>query len=695
MNIMIATLLRLGLREVSLSLLILFSAESLRSQTTSAASSPGQSQASDSEMISTFDDFQRGYDAKGVIASINEDPAFSESGRSLRIEPMFGFDTAVMQFNWRQPSGAFTGAGIKFWAKSTSQKVVMSVVLSIQRPEPLKHATYSANVVVSNRGSMIVVPFSEFVHQSGATLDFPAEVGNYLTYVYLKFYQTPISTVYIDSLQLMSSEDAKTETILGPPDVVNADPDLAYEPSLESSDGPPMLFNFSKLPSGFSVKGLKVDENGAPSLVTNPQKTDGGTAVKLEPVYGNNLANTQFNFRVPAGSITGSGIKFWAKADAEGTVLDFIIEAGSGDRGTYATQIALSTTGTTYEIPFKDLQQRSGRPVNIGQSARDSMAYVFFKFFKAPISTVYLDSIENIEFDPAFEAANPVESPVAPPSIAEIPPSMPVAPGVDPSDTAEIDDPKWKLAWSDEFDGPEIDLKSWSHAPPQNRNSEIGYFTSRPENSRIENGNLVIESLKENYRNLAAYTSAELITKGKVGFLYGKLEIYAKLPGGKGAWPAFWLLGEEGAWPANGELDVIEMIGGPNDGATKGENVANGSMHWQDTTGRHKSSGVHYTLPEGSFTDSYHKIGMLWSKGKIRWYIDDHIYREQDITSADYAAFHKKMYVLLNTSIGGGWPGNPDETTVFPMRYNIDYLRYYTYEGAPSDESIKGSPNLP
>ena len=163
-------------------------------------------------------------------------------------------------------------------------------------------------------------------------------------------------------------------------------------------------------------------------------------------------------------------------------------------------------------------------------------------------------------------------------------------------------------------------------------------------------------------------------------FLYGKLEISAKLAGGQGAWPAFWLLGESGGWPACGEIDVIEMLGGKSDGASKGENVTNATLHWSDAANKHKSAGGHYTLPEGKFTDAYHKIGVLWSRNKIRWYVDDHIYREADITPAEMSEFHQKMYVLLNTSVGGGWPGNPDETTVFPMKYYIDYLRYYTYE---------------
>ncbi len=639
-------------------------------------------------MISSYDVEHVSAAAKGLIATINTDPKLAESGGSLKLEPLAGFDLAVMQYNWRSPAGTFNGEGIKFWAKAASQKVTLSVVISILRPPPAGAATYAANVVVSNQGSIIVVPFRDFVHVSGATADFPAEVSQYLTYCFFKFYQTPISAVWIDSLQNMGSGDMKTETVLGPPDTEVVDPDLAFTPGEESSDLAPMLYNFRSLPAGFGVKGFKVDGAGSPPLIANPDKVDAGTAVKLEPALGTNLANTQFNFRIPAGSITGSGIKFWAKSEVEGTVLDFIMDAG----GTYATQIALSTKGKFYEVPFKELQHRSGGFTNIGKSVRENMTYVFFKYFKAPISTIYVDSIQDIEFDPAKEASDPVAA-VVPAIEAQVAPTGVSSDRVeDPADRAPINDPNWKLAWREEFNGPAIDTAVWNWAPPQNRNSEIGYFTDRPENSRIEDGQLVITSLKENYKNLAEYTSAELTTKAKVGFQYGKLEISAKLPRGQGAWPAFWLLGESGAWPANGEIDVMEMIGGKNDGATKGENVINGSLHWSDAANRHRSSGEHYTLPEGKFTEGYHKIGILWSRNKIRWYVDDHIYREADISPADMSEFHQRMYVLLNTSIGGGWPGNPDETTVFPMNYNIDYLRYYTYSDPAAGDQKNSKP---
>lgn len=628
--------------------------------------------------ISNFEILQQNHDAKGIRAEVNRDPGYAESGGSLKIEPLTGFDLGTIQYNWRAPAGTFDGEGIKFWAKGIRQRVVMSFIIQLLRPkEDGGAATYGANFVVSNLGSTIVLPFSDFKHVSGATTDFPAEVSRWNTYVFIKYYKTPISTVFIDSMRPMEVGDQPVETALGPPDPPRDDPDLRNAVGEESSAEAPMLYNFASLPSGYAVKGIAVGENGSPPLVGG-DKAEAGLAVKLEPSLGFNISDTQFNFRVPAGRFTGSSFKFWAKAEEEGTILDVVLSAGNG---AYAAQVALDRTGRTYEIPFKDFQHRSGQPVNIGRAVRENLTYVFFKYFRAPISTVFLDSVANGAFNEEMEAAEPATKPesLTTAETAVVEPSA-----VHPIDTAGIHDPRWKLKWSEEFDGPKINTGVWNWAPAQNRNSEIGYFTNRPENSFIEDGKLVIQSLRENYKNLADFTSAELTTKGKVNFRYGKLEILAKLPGGKGIWPAFWLLGENGSWPANGEIDVIEMIGGPNDGGTKGENVANGSLHWSDKNGRHRSSGVHYHLPEGNFTETYRRIGILWSPNKIRWYVDDHIYREADISPEDMSEFREDMYVLLNTSIGGGWPGNPDETTVFPVRYFIDYVRYYEFDEAES-----------
>ncbi len=93
--------------------------------------------------------------------------------------------------------------------------------------------------------------------------------------------------------------------------------------------------------------------------------------------------------------------------------------------------------------------------------------------------------------------------------------------------------------------------------------NELQVYTDRPENCYISKGNLIINGIKENYEN-KSYTSARIVTKGKVDFLYGKIDIKAKLPRGKGLLPAFWLLASEdtyGNMTKNGEIDIMEMLG--------------------------------------------------------------------------------------------------------------------------------------
>ena len=122
-----------------------------------------------------------------------------------------------------------------------------------------------------------------------------------------------------------------------------------------------------------------------------------------------------------------------------------------------------------------------------------------------------------------------------------------------------------KLIWSDEFNGSVIDYSNWTHQVfpgVDSGNNELQYYTARPENSRVENGFLIIEAHEENYAN-HNYTSARLHSTGKRDFLYGRIEARIKIPKGQGYWPAFWMLPtdwEYGGWPRSGEIDIMESV---------------------------------------------------------------------------------------------------------------------------------------
>jgi len=237
------------------------------------------------------------------------------------------------------------------------------------------------------------------------------------------------------------------------------------------------------------------------------------------------------------------------------------------------------------------------------------------------------------------------------------------------------------LLFSDEFNSPGIDQSVWGYEIGYIRNNELQYYTDRPENAYIENGNLVIEARREDYRGFA-YTSASLNTQGKLSWMYGRMEMRARLPYGQGVWPAFWTMGEnfpQVGWPICGEIDIMELIGG---GKGRDDRVY-GTLHW-DYYG-HISDQAYFDLPSGIFADEYHVFAINWTPTAIAWYVDDTAYSKLDLlqTGRDKAFFHAPHFILLNLAIGGNWPGQPDTATVFPQKYYIDYVRVYKY---PADQ---------
>ena len=184
------------------------------------------------------------------------------------------------------------------------------------------------------------------------------------------------------------------------------------------------------------------------------------------------------------------------------------------------------------------------------------------------------------------------------------------------------------------------------------------------------------------------YTSARLKTQGVFSFMYGRIEARMKLPESQGMWPAFWLLGNNIAtisWPACGELDVMEHIDGSNPpfsagGKPPGYDWIAGSVHG-GTTSAHLDGTQRYN-PEGFSAAAWHTYGMIWTKGKVEFYVDDPQNVYATFTPANFGnpwPFDVgPQFIILNLAIGGDWPGNPDATTVFPGDMQVDYVRIYT-----------------
>ncbi len=232
------------------------------------------------------------------------------------------------------------------------------------------------------------------------------------------------------------------------------------------------------------------------------------------------------------------------------------------------------------------------------------------------------------------------------------------------------------LVWSDEFNGSSIDQSNWSFETGTGSggwgNNELEYYTSRSENARIENGNLVIEARKESYGGMN-YTSARLKTQGKRSFQYGKIEARMKLPKGQGLWPAFWTLGSDigsVGWPKSGEIDIMEHVN--NDGVT------NGFIHW-DAGGQADYGGPSF----GVDVSQYHVYSIEWTPSAIKWFIDGSQFWEANIANSINSTeeFHKNHFLLLNLAVGGNWPGSPNASTPFPAKMYVDYVRVYQDNG--------------
>lgn len=240
--------------------------------------------------------------------------------------------------------------------------------------------------------------------------------------------------------------------------------------------------------------------------------------------------------------------------------------------------------------------------------------------------------------------------------------------------------PPRKLVWSDEFNKAGLpDSTKWAYEVGGNGwgNNELEYYTSRrPENARIENGKLIIEARKEAYSG-RDYTSARLFTKGKKEWKYGRIEALAKLPTGRGTWPAIWMLGDAvstAGWPRGGEIDIMEHVGFD-------EGVVHGTVHTEAYNHvKQTQKGQQITVNDA--TKAFHLYAIEWTADKIDFFVDDQKYYtvEKTVLGSDVAQwpFDQPFYLLLNLAVGGGWGGQKGvDESIWPQRMEVDYVRVY------------------
>jgi beta-glucanase (GH16 family) len=235
------------------------------------------------------------------------------------------------------------------------------------------------------------------------------------------------------------------------------------------------------------------------------------------------------------------------------------------------------------------------------------------------------------------------------------------------------------VVWSDEFNYTGVpDTSKWNYdlgARDGWGNNELQYYTNESKNVRVENGNLIIEAHNDSMEN-KAFTSSRIVSKGKGDWLHGRIEVRAKLPSGKGTWPALWMLStnwEYGGWPASGEIDIMEHVG-------YDPGVIHGSIHTE------AYNHIKQTQKEGTITipdaqDKFHVYAIDWQKNKIDFFVDEKLYHSVTRDPKDDFKgwpFDKKFHLLMNIAIGGNWGGKEGvDMTIWPQRLEVDYVRVY------------------
>ena len=230
---------------------------------------------------------------------------------------------------------------------------------------------------------------------------------------------------------------------------------------------------------------------------------------------------------------------------------------------------------------------------------------------------------------------------------------------------SEMIESLWTLIWHDEFQN-ESSLKKWNLQDwASDKNGELQYYS--PENIKVKNDLLIIESKKESYKK-REYTSGALTTENILEFSYGKIQIRAKIPKGKGIFPAFWLVNSKGKdWLP--EIDIMENLG-------QRPNELYFVVHWKDSSGQKMRDFHHYISDSIDFSESFHIYEVIWEKGKIIWLVDGQLLYETEVFSPN-----TPLYLYLNTAVGGFWPGDPDPFDEYPKELQVDYIRIYQKTG--------------
>ncbi len=247
------------------------------------------------------------------------------------------------------------------------------------------------------------------------------------------------------------------------------------------------------------------------------------------------------------------------------------------------------------------------------------------------------------------------------------------------------------LVWSDEFDGTSLDPANWTADIGDGcpdlcgwGNNELEYY--RPENVEVTGGNLILTARQEWYGG-RQFTSGKVHTRDKQSFLYGRIEMRAKIPTGGGMWPAFWMMPQDdvyGGWASSGEIDIME--------SSNATTEVGGALHFGGQWPENTSTNGTYSLGGENFADEYHVYAVEWEPEEIRWYVDGTLYSTKyswqwysdGAPGNPLAPFDQDFYIILNTAVGGWYTGCTEPSCItadLPQEYLIDYVRVYQDTG--------------
>ena len=260
----------------------------------------------------------------------------------------------------------------------------------------------------------------------------------------------------------------------------------------------------------------------------------------------------------------------------------------------------------------------------------------------------------------------------------------------------------YSLFWNDEFNGSAIDTSNWGFEtgdgtefglPAGWGNSEQQIYTDATENVSVgmdgDDSALMITALSDGE---GGYTSSKLTTQGKVSTRFGKIEARIKLPESQGIWPAFWMLGENKGdssdptkieWPGCGEIDILELLGGVDSEGNNRDDETIHTVHYVDSENEWSFTEAHYKNA-ANFSEDYHVFTLDWTPESLTFSVDGNVVNAVAIDD-DMKEFLRSFYLILNVAVGGNFPGDTDETTVFPQTMYVDYIRAYEQDDLNPD----------